>query len=669
VSDPTLNLWRDTVRRRVTVCAVAMALWGTVIEARLVYLQVYQHDELQARADRQQMRTIVAPPKRGEILDRNGHVLAYSVDASSIYAVPNEIGDAAGTAAQLCAALEGCSSRERLALTDKMHRQSPFAFVRRQVSPAEARRVAELNLEGVGFIKESQRFYPLKELAAQLLGFVGVDNTGLGGLEAAYDKDIRGKPGTILIQTDARRHAFSRVERPPTAGATIELTIDEYLQHVVERELRAGVEANRAAAGMAIVMDPHTGEILALANEPTFNPHDFATAPEAHRRNRVVQDIYEPGSTFKIVTASAALEERVVGLDDLIDVSGGRIRFGSRVVSDTHDYGVLPFRDVIVKSSNIGAIKIGLKLGPERLGKYVRRFGFGSRLSPDFPAEASGIVWDPSRLDESALASVSMGYQVGVTALQMAAAVSAVANGGTLMEPRVVRALVQGGQRIRVQPRRIRTTIDSATAAQLTGVMEAVVERGTATAARIPGYAVAGKTGTAARLIDGRYSRSDYNASFVGFAPARNPALTIIVVIESPHAGSYYGGTVAAPIFKRIAEAGLRQLGIAPTVGAPPPVFITRHRAQPEREGVAPASLPSILTEDDFVNSQSLPDFHGLSARDVVRTLTRIGMKANLTGEGFVIGQDPAPGAPIEPGATCEVRLARRMPVSPPVQP
>jgi cell division protein FtsI/penicillin-binding protein 2 len=545
------------------------------------------------------------------------------------------------------------------------------------VSPAEAQRVAKLNLEGIGFIKESQRFYPRKELAAQLLGFVGVDNVGLAGIEAAYDKKIRGKQGAILIQTDAHRHAFSRLERPPTAGAAIELTIDEYLQHIAERELRIGVKASKAAGGMAVILDPHTGEILALANEPTFNPHDFAVALDEQKRNRAVQDVYEPGSTFKVVTASAALEERIVGLDDRIDASGGRIQLGSRVVDEAggHDYGVLSFTDVIVKSSNVGAIKVGLKLGPRRLGTYVRRFGFGSRLSPDFPAETPGIVWDPARVDDSALASMSMGYQVGVTALQMATAVSSVANGGTLMEPRVVRAIVQDGRRIAVQPRRIRTTITPDTAAELTGIMEAVVDRGTGTAARIPGYSVAGKTGTAAKLVGGHYSHDDYNASFVGFVPSRKPALTIIVVIDSPRGGSYYGGVIAAPIFRRIGEASLQQLGIGPTIGAPPPVLVKQNRRAPAPHWgprpqpeipplgapVGPSSTPSILTIDTPPRLQALPDFRGLSAREVVRTLTRMGMTAKLSGEGFVVDQTPSPGSPIEPGAACEVRLARRV--------
>ena len=271
-----------------------------------------------------------------------------------------------------------------------------------------------LNLDGVGFIKESRRFYPNKELAAQLLGWVGVDNVGLSGLEYAYDSQIRGKPGTVLIHTDARRHAFSRFERPPTSGSSVELTIDEYLQHIAERELRAGVAENRAAGGSAIIVDPHTGEILAMANEPTFNPNAaYRESQELERRNRAVQDLYEPGSTFKVVTASAAIEEKVLSVDAPIDVSGGQIRIGSRVVRDTHNYGVLSLTDVLVKSSNVGAIKIGFLVGTERLSQYVKRFGFGRSVSPDFPGESPGIVWDPTKWTDSALASVSMGYQVG----------------------------------------------------------------------------------------------------------------------------------------------------------------------------------------------------------------------------------------------------------------
>jgi cell division protein FtsI (penicillin-binding protein 3) len=292
--------------------------------------------------------------------------------------------------------------------------------VQRFVSPEAAARVAALDLGGVGFVKESRRYYPKRELAAQLLGYVGVDNVGLGGLEAAYDQVVRGRPGTVLVQTDARHRAFSRVERLPTAGATIELSIDEQLQHIVERELRAGVSEHRADSGTAVVMDPHTGEVLAMATYPSFNPNTFRSAAEGARKNRAVTDLYEPGSTFKLVTASAAIEEGVMSPSDPVDVSQGFIRFRGRQIDDDHRYGVLSFADVIVKSSNVGAIKVGLKLGAHRLDEYVRRFGFGRvSSSPDFPGESPGIVWNPNRLNDSALASVSMGYQVGVTPLQM----------------------------------------------------------------------------------------------------------------------------------------------------------------------------------------------------------------------------------------------------------
>ncbi len=477
MSEPGSEKWRATVSARLMVGAAIFVLWAVGIQARLLYLQVYRHDALQSRAENQSARTMDISAKRGEILDRHGRVLAYSVDADSVYGVPSEITDAARAASLLCAALTDCAPKEQDALAGRLRQKRAFVYVRRRVTPHQARRISELNLEGIGFIKEDRRFYPKKQLAAQLLGFVGVDNKGLAGIEAAYDSQISGALGKLLYQTDARGRAFSRLERPPTAGSTIELTIDEYLQHVAERELRDAVVRNRAAGGTVLIMSPKTGEILALANEPTFNPNAFSSASPEHRRNRAVQDIYEPGSTFKVVTASAALEERVIGVDDLIDVSGGKIRFGSRVIHDTHDYGTLSFTDVMVKSSNVGAIRVGLTLGPERLGLYVRRFGFGRALSPDFPGETTGIVWDPRHLDNSALASMSMGYQVGVTPLQMVAAVSSVANGGDLIQPRVVRALIRDGKRVEVKPTVLGRTISKDTAATLTNIMEQIVDR------------------------------------------------------------------------------------------------------------------------------------------------------------------------------------------------
>ena len=315
-------------------------------------------------------------------------------------------------------------------------------------------------------------------------------------------------------------------------------------------------------------MNPHTGEILAMANVPTFNPNVYREFDETIRRNRAVQDLYEPGSTFKVVTASAAIEEKVMPITTLIDTNPGQIRIDrTRIVRDVTNHGVLSFEDVIVESSNVGAIKIGFKVGADRLSQYVQRFGFGRSVSRDFPGENAGIVWRTDKWTESVLASVSMGYQIGVTPLQMAAAISSVANGGEYVEPRVVRAIYRDNRRFEIKPNVVRRTVTADTAAVLTSIMEGVVERGTAKPARIPGYTIAGKTGTAAKLIDHVYSKSDYNGSFVGFIPSRNPVVTILVVLDSPHGPhGYYGGNVSAPIFKHIAEETLRYLGVGPTI-------------------------------------------------------------------------------------------------------
>ena len=653
--------WRATLRSRLLACAAVFALWTAGIEARLFYLQVIAHDDMMAMASRQQMRIIAAPAERGEILDRAGRMLAFSVDAASIFADPGEVEDPDATAAAICRALEDCDKRERQGMARRLRGDGQFAYMERKVSPDEEKRVRALDLKGIGFVRESRRYYPNKELAAHVLGYVGLDNVGLAGLESAYDAQVRGREGRIVVQKDARQQAlFSRMERPPTAGATLELTIDQGLQYIAERELRQGVDENRAASGTALIMDPSNGEILALANYPTFNPNAYSRAPEDARRNRAVQDLYEPGSTFKIVTASAALEEHVFDPGDQIDCGAGRIAFGSRVIRDTHAYGVMSFTDVLVKSSNIGAIKVGTRVGPERLVEYVNRFGFGQALAPDFRGENSGIVWDAARLDQSALASVSMGYQVGVTPVQMASAVSSVANGGTLYEPRIVRALIKDGKRIEVPHKALHRTISASTAAQLTTIMEQVVERGTATAAQIEGYTVAGKTGTAQKLVDGRYSRSDYNASFVGFVPSRRPALTILVVIDSPHARGYYGGTVAAPVFKRIAEQALRQLGIGPTINPAPPVLVARKDAAEEltpRPVSATAVVDAPPAEE---NADVMPDLRGLSAREALRALTRLGMTARMSGDGFVIEQSPAAGSPLGTTSACSLKLGRR---------
>ena len=662
MADQPANVLRTTLKRRVALAFGFLLLWAVVIEARLVYLQVVRYGDLSARAERQQSRTIEAPAKRGDILDRHGHILAYSVDADTIYAVPNEIGDIEATTAALCRALGDCDAKDRQTMTERIRKGRYFAYVRRQVWPDQATRVAALKLDGIGFVKESKRTYPNSDLASHVLGYVGVDNVGLSGIEATYDSFVRGRAGTMLVQTDARRAAFSRVERPPTAGASLELTIDEFLQHVAERELRAGVQWSGASGGSAIVMDPNTGEILAMANAPDFNPNAYRDAREELRRNRAIQDLYEPGSTFKIVTASAAFEERAASPSTIIDASAGNIRFGSRVIRDDHNYGVLSFAQAIIKSSNVGAIKVALKLGPEKVSDYVRRFGFGQPTSPDFRGESPGIVWDPSKLTDSALASVAMGYQVGVTPLQMAAAVSTVANGGELVQPRVVRAVIRDRQRLPVPRKVITRAITTNTAATLTQIMEGVVTEGTGKAAQIPGYTVAGKTGTAKKLVNGSYrGHSDYNVSFVGFVPAHKPVFAIVVVVDSPHRVSPYGGVVAAPIFQKIAATALRHYGVPQSIDAPEPLLASRPGDTAEQPASGPIAPPRILPLGGSpANITVFPDLTGMSARDALRVLAQLGMTARLQGTGVVVQQFPLAGDPIESASTVVLKLERQ---------
>ena len=671
MADQPTNDWRTTLKRRLTVSTVVVILWSCAIEARLVYLQVVEHADLMARADNQHSSVVDTSAKRGDIVDRNGSLLAFSVDGDSAYGVPTELlkagKDPAQVAAAFCGALQDCTPDERKKLVERFSRRKPWASIKRFLKPDQVRRLEALDLPGVGFYKENQRYYPKRELASHLLGYTGVDGDGLAGIEATYDKLIKGKPGRILVQTDAKGHAFGRVEQPATAGDALELTIDEYLQHVVERELADGVRENGAESGAALVMDPWSGQILALANYPTFNPNTFNQFKDEARRNRAIQDIYEPGSTFKIVTASAALEQNVVHPDDPIDVRGGRIQFGSRVIHDTHDYGVLSFTDVIVKSSNVGAIKVGLRLGADRLGEYVRKFGFGRRTSPDFPGETGGMVWKSEGMKDSALASMAMGYQIGVTPLQMAAAASSIANGGELLEPRVVSAVIRNGHRLPVPRKVVGRTVSKEIAAELTPIMEKVVTDGTGRAAQIDGFTIAGKTGTAAQLVNGHYSTSNYNASFVGFLPSRQPVFTIIVVIHAPHTKGHTGGVAAAPVFKRIAEAALRYRGVAPNINPQPPILVARRPEGDVREQAVNVSVPALvrLPAAQSGGAAVYPNLVGLSARDALRSLGQIGVSARMIGDGLVVQQEPPAGLPVDSAATVTLQLQRRPPALP----
>jgi cell division protein FtsI (penicillin-binding protein 3) len=663
---PHPDAWRLTVRRRLAVLAIIFALWAATIQARLAWLQTVRHEHYHAAAVDQVGRPTTLPAPRGTIFDRDGRVLATSADAPTIYAVPSQITDPRGTARTLCNLLENCATRKGAygALVERLSRRGPFAYVERQVSPSEAEAIRGLELDGIGFRKESRRYYPNRELMAPLLGYVGLDNVGLGGLETKYNDQLKGRDGHALVLTDARHRAFDSVIQPPTPGDSIELTLDTPLQYIVERELARGVAEHRAEGGVAIVMDPWTGEVLAMASLPSFNPNAFAGSDPDHRRNRAVADIYEPGSTFKTFTVSGVLEEGVLTSETPIDCAPGYILIGSRRVSDVHRYGVLSLTDVVVKSSNVGAIKAGFRLGSEQMQRYMRRFGFGTRLSPDVPGEQSGIVW--SELNDSALASVSMGYQIGVTPLQMATAVSSIANGGQLMRPRVLRAIHRGGVRQVIAPEVIRRTVTRQTAAAVTAMMEGVVERGTAKVTQIEGHTIAAKTGTAAKLVDGRYSKQEYNSSIVGFLPSRKPAVTVLVVIDTPRSGQYYGGTVAAPVFKRIAEAAIHHLGLARTINPEQPVLVA---SREPRTVIPVAHVQHRMLADAPAGPEGvMPDLRGMSARAAVRALARAGMSARVAGQGVVAAQDPMAGTALEQGASVRLWLDRDAPPPQPEQ-
>ena len=653
----SLTRWRDIVRRRLVVTAGVMALWGIAIEARLVQLQVFRHDVLVERALRQRLRTIPTHPKRGEIVDRGGQILAYSVDADTIVAVPADVECPVETTRLLCEVLE-CRREQHDRILTRLDTENLFAYVQQYVSVDTARRIRALDLKGVGVLKQNRRFYPNRERAAHLIGYVGIDNQGLYGLESSYDEEISGQPGRVLMQTDARNRAFSRVERPPTAGVTLELTIDKLIQHIAERELRAAMREHHAAGGSVVVLDPATGEILALANEPTFNPNAFSLSDADARRNRATQDVYQPGSTFKIVTASAALEEGVSHPNQQIDTSPGVWYPGRRPIRDFRDYGVLSFTDMLVKSSNVAASKIGVELGAERLLRYVRRFGFGQAISEDFLGQSRGIVHPAAGLSDSDLARVSIGYTIAVTPLQMAAAMNAVANGGELIAPRVVRALLGEDGRLEVPRRVIRRAIRPETAATMTRILEDVVDHGTATAAQLTGYTVAGKTGTTEKLVDGRYSDTRNVASFAGFVPSTRPRLTILVVVDDVPSG---GGVVAAPVFQRIAEASLRHLGVPPNVGAPPPILVSAGSPTPPIVRLTPVRAPASLAASAWTGPQRglMPDLAGLSARAAFEIATDLGLMTRIRGDGFVVGQTLEPGSAITRGQALILRLER----------
>ena len=551
-----------TPTKRLYILAILLLVWIGIICFRLFRLQVVKYGDFMARAQRQQNRTIPIRPRRGNIYDRNGYALAMSIDVDSVFAVPSEISDPQQTAALLSNVLK----MDPQDIVNRLAASRNFAYLKRKVDSDTADRVRQLNLRGIYFRKEPQRFYPKRELAAQVIGYVGMDDGGLGGLEREFDDDLRGIPGQEMISIDARRAKFSRIERPPDPGQNLVLTIDQTIQYIAEKELDQGMEDTKAIAGTVVVENPRTGEILALASRPNFNPNLFNSVPAESLKNRAVSDIYEPGSVFKIVTYSAAIDQHLVTPDDKVDCQHGAIDVFGMKIHDHESLGVVTIAEALAHSSDVAAIKVGMKLGPDRLYQYIKNYGFGQQTGIELPGETRGLSKPVNRWSKVSIGAISMGQEIGVTPLQAVSLVSTIANDGVYTPPRIVAGeLPPDSKAIPVvfhpaQQHRVVTTL---TAAQMKKMMEGVVLDGTARRAMLDGYTVAGKTGTAQKVdpATGAYSKTKYVASFVGFSPVNTPAITIAVILDSP-IGLHQGGQVSAPIFRRVAQQVLEYLHV-----------------------------------------------------------------------------------------------------------
>ena len=537
-------------------------LWMAVIALRLFSVQVVHYHDWLVRAQKQQQRSIELGPGRGIIYDRNGRELAMSVQVDSIFSVPTDVPDHP-TAASLLARILGADAKE---IQEKLDSGKSFVWLARKVDATASERVRELNLKGIYFQKEPKRFYPKRELAAQVLGYVGLDDEGLGGIELNFERSLHGIPGRMLISLDARRRRLGAIERQPEPGQNVVLTLDQNIQYIAERELERAMQETHAEAATLVVQNPHTGEILALANRPTFNPNTFSRVPQQQLKNRAITDVYEPGSVFKVVTLSSAIEEKVARPDEMVDCQMGAIVVGGMRIRDHQKLGMLSVADILAKSSDVGAIKIGMRLGEARFDRYIRAFGFGTPTGIELPGETRGLAKPAARWSKVSIGAISMGQEIGVTPIQIASMVSTIVNDGVWNAPRIVAGITppnSGPQTITFRPAEQRRVISPLTAAEMRKMMERVVLFGTGRKAILDAYSSAGKTGTAQKVDPRtrRYSATKYVGSFVGFAPVNAPAITVAVIIDSA-VGLHQGGQVAAPVFQRVAQQVLEYLNV-----------------------------------------------------------------------------------------------------------
>ena len=602
-------------RARFWLISLFFLVWAFAITGRLFWLQVVRHKEFVERAEKQQQRTFEVAPRRGVLYDRNLRELAMTVQVDSIYAVPVEIDDKKAAAHALAAVVhtdpdDTQTSEQQIA--ERLDNGRSFAWVARRVTPEIAARVRELiksgSLKGIYFQNEFQRFYPDNQIAAQVLGYVGADDTGLGGLELKFEPQLHGVPGRVYTALDARRHVRGSTEHEPEPGLNMVLTIDENIQFMAERALDHAMQTTHADSGTVVVQDVHSGQILALAIRPTFNPNIARKTTAALLKNHAVSDVYEPGSVFKLVTYSAALEQHVTSPDDRIDCQGGQMQLPGRVIHDdkADHYGVITVHEALEHSSDVAAVKLAQKVGQDKFYEYIRSFGFGQRTGTELPGETRGLLQPVKRWGTTSYASIAIGQEVGVTPLQLVSMVSTIANGGTYLPPHVLMSgpvdaasqksagsLVAspfklGGELPNPLPPGAHRVISEMTAAQMRKMMEGVVLYGTGKPAQLNGYSSGGKTGTAQKIDPAThtYSKSMHIASFAGIAPVNNPVISVAVVMDNPKGASYYGTAVSAPVFAEVAQQVLEYLGVSHDIDVRPP--------RPSKD-----KSPTMIVEDD----------------------------------------------------------------------
>ncbi len=642
---------KNWIRIRTYVVAVFFVLGLGVMLARAYQLQVLDRDHLEAIAQANYQNKIILPPKRGDIYDREGHELALSVEVGSVYAHPKHIKNKAAAARRLSKVL----GEKRRKILSSLRGNQPFVWIKRQVPPPIMEKVETLKMKGVGVLQESRRYYPGRETAAHLIGFAGADNQGLEGLEKKYDVFLKGPASEFLQLRDALGRPFF-IRRAESAGSethNLILTIDKDIQYKAQQALEAAVRKTRAKSGQCVVMEAATGEILAMAIVPKFNPNIFSRYRPEQWRNRVVTDSFEPGSIMKAFLLAAALEEHAVTPRTRINCEKGSFEFAGNRIHDTHPHGILTVREIIQYSSNIGAAKIGQKLGYRKFDRYLKRFGFGSKTGIDLLGEQKGFVRSEKNAKEIEEITSFFGQGLSVTTLQIAMAMGAIANEGKLMRPYVVSRVVgHSGKTVqRTGPKVVRRVISEKTSRVVTRVLEGVVgEKGTGSEAAIRGFRVAGKTGTAQKVNPGtgKYFKHKYEALFAGFVPADKPRLVIVAMVDEPQ-GIPYGGFVAGPVFRDVGLWSLTYLRVTPQAKWASVHQTSRKGKTSDGEAESTTAQNRIHVRVPLVVSDGrLPDFTGQTMREVLRNSHSLGLRVKLKGSGLVCKQYPRPGASLK---------------------